>query len=683
MLALTEKKARWWVLIITFLLMIVAAILAFNVKTNYDMTTYLPKDSMTKEGLLVLDETFGNHAKVELMVEDINLLEAYQIKQSIMTIDGVLRVVWLDDFADITAPATIDPAILTSYYRDEVALFTIIFEEDNYALEIEGALDEIRLTLNEETIYLRGEALDAIASRDVAEAEFFKILMIIIPICIIILIFASASWLEPFLILLVLGIAVLLNLGTNALLPNVSFITLTIAAALQLAISLDYSLFFIHRYYELVDEGLDKRSAVSQAFKKSWSVITASALTTMIGFVALFFMRYRIGFDIGVVLSKGILFSYLTVLFVLPVLIVIFAPWLEKFRHRSLMFNLHGLARFFIKARYALLVAFIVILGLGIFFQTKTDYLFGAKEYTGSDSTIALDKAAISDVFGDYQSITLLLKNADKASELALLQTLAPEPQIVSIDALYTLADPMVPESALPSEMVFGYLQGDYRRITLYVNITEETDEMFSFQAHLSGILDDRFETYYALGFIPSTDEIRTTVIEDTPIVLWVSVGLIALVLVIVFKNLLTAILLISVIQAAIWFNVGLLAINDRQVIYIGYLVVLALQLGATIDYAVLFASRYKECRQHHEKADALGFALTKASMPIMISGLILASAGFTEMLFSDIIVVSDIGLLLGRGALLSLVMVLFVLPGLIYLLDPWISRDIIKKQKK
>jgi hypothetical protein len=275
------------------------------------------------------------------------------------------------------------------------------------------------------------------------------------------------------------------------------------------------------------------------------------------------------------------------------------------------------------------------------------------------------------------------LKNSDKQTELNLLQSLANEENIIGIDALYTLVDPLIPESSIPNSVIAAYRQNDYTRMTIYVNITEESETMFAFQETLSNKIDDHYENYYALGFIPSTDEIRTTVIEDTPIVLWVSIGLIALVLVIVFRNVLTAVLLISVIQAAIWFNVGLLAINDREIIYIGYLVVLALQLGATIDYAVLFASRYQECRQKHARAEALGYALTKASMPIMISGLILASAGFTEMIFSDITVVSDIGLLLGRGALLSLVMVLFILPAMIYLLDPYISRSVSKHQKK
>jgi predicted RND superfamily exporter protein len=318
---------------------------------------------------------------------------------------------------------------------------------------------------------------------------------------------------------------------------------------------------------------------------------------------------------------------------------------------------------------------------MGLFFQTQTEYIFGAGGYAGNDSEIALERQEIGEHFNEYETINLLLNNSDKTKELALIDLLEDTENVIEVDALYTAVPPNTPESSIPEEAIQGYNQNGYTRMTIYTDFVEESNAMFEFNETIDSLVDSQYEEYYMLGIISSTYEIRDTVLEDTPIVLLVSALMIGLVLVVVFKNLFVAVLLILVIQTAIWFNVGLLAINGKEVIYIGYLVVLALQLGATIDYAVLFASRYIEARHTVDKGEALGYSLKKSSIPIMISGIILAAAGFAEMLFSKITVVSDIGLLIGRGALLSLGMVLFFLPSIIYITDKWFVRKKIRNK--
>jgi predicted RND superfamily exporter protein len=672
---LLKKRSRLLILVITLIVIVLSVVFSFRVNTNYDMTEYLPNNSETKEGLDVLEDTFGNHAMIELMIKDKSLNEIYLIKQQLLLIDGIQKIVWLDDLADISDPDSINQLLINQYYRNGHALLTLIFIEDGYALEVEEGINQIKETLVGQDFYLRGEPLNNIEARNIAEDEVLSLILIILPICFIILIFASMSWLEPLIVLTVLGIGVIVNLGTNAFLPSVSFITLTIASALQLAISLDYSLFFIHRYYEFKDEGLDTKTSVNKAFKKSLPVISASALTTMVGFLALLFMRYRIGMDIGIVLSKGILLSYLSVIFFLPVLIVVFNKWLEKLRHKHFMFHLGGLKNIFIKFRYIFTVLIIVLLVGGIFLQTKTGYLFGSNEYAGDESTVAIDDGLISETYGEYQTITLLLKDSDKQSELNLIQSLMSLEHVTKIDAMYTVVDPSTPVAYLPAELVAGYNQGDYARMMIYTDLVDENDTLFAFSDQLNRSIDIEYQEFYMLGSIPATTEIRDTVLADTPIVMLVSVILIGLVILIVFKNFAVPILLLLVIQTAIWLNIGLLAMNDREVIYIGYLVVLALQLGATIDYAMLYASRYIEARNDFSKAEAMKQSLKKTSIPIMISGLVLASAGFIQMLFSDILVVGDIGLLIGRGAILSIIMVLFFLPSILYVFDKFIVK--------
>ena len=680
---LLTDKGKWITIGIALILLVLSIVFAFQVKSNYDMTEYLPNDSKTSEGLEVLDNTFGNNSIIEVMVKNLTVDEALIVKTNLEDVSGVIAVTWLDDYADPYLYEYMDEALVKDFYHQNHALFSVVLSGDTYDIKHEETLEEINLVLAEEDSYIRGEVLGNIESRTIAENELLKIIILILPVCFIILIFASRSWLEPLLILLVLGVAVIFNLGSNALLPNVSFITLTLSSALQLAISLDYSIFFIHRYYEYRDQELEVKESISKAFKKSLPVISASALTTMVGFLALLFMRYKIGMDIGIVLSKGIFFSYLTVIFLLPVTILLSHKLLDKLRHRHLMFNLSKLSHLFNKFRYLIIALFIVLLGIGVFYQSKADFLYGSSEYSDEDSQSSLDRVEISEYFREYSSVTLLLKDSTKNQELSLLQTLNSEEHVEKIDALYVVIDPSTPETLIPDQVFYQYVRDDYTRISIYTDLLTENEEMFAFASRLDTEVDNLYDDYYLLGNLTSTSEIKDTVTKDSTLVIALSILFVAVILFIIFRKLFIPIILLLVIQSAVWFNIGLLAINNRMVVYIGYLVVFALQLGATIDYAVLYASRYLEYRKDFEKKEAMFNAIKNTSIPIMISGLVLAAGGFTEMLFSDIKVVSDIGLLIGRGALLSAGFVLFFLPCIIFVLDKLLLKKKVNSKLK
>lgn len=672
---LMKKKGRVIILSIVGVLIVFSAFLLPNVNTNYDMTEYLSEDSMTQEGMDVLDDSFGNHATIQVMVEDISLYRALGNKYMLEDIDGVMDVVWLDDVIDLSTIATADPMTVGAYYQNNIALYTVVFYEDSYGLTIEDSIQEIETLFAGFTVSMRGDALDNIESREIAEGEVIALMLIILPIAVIILVIASKSWFEPVLILLALGVAVLLNMATNALLPHVSFITLTIAAALQLAISLDYSLFLIHRYDEYKTAGYSVHVAMQKALKKVFPTITASALTTIVGFLALLFMQFKIGFDIGIVLSKGIVFSYLSVIFLLPVLIIIFSGTLERMRHKAFFFNVAFLTKPLIKARYVLAGLLVVIAGVGFYFQSQAGYLFGASEYLDEDSEVYEDQEAIQSYFGVYQPVIILVEEQNLSKESTLIQNIVALEETLQVDSLAVHVDPNTPLTMIPDEIKGNYIQNDISRIVVYTNIEGEGETMFSYHESLDAIVAAEYDTYYLLGIVPSTYEIRDTVLEDTPVVVLVSVIAIAIILAIIFRNLIIPLLLLAVIEASIWLNVGFLGMFDTKVVYIGYLVVLALQLGATIDYAVLLSSRYREMRETHDKKDAVYHALRRASIPIMISGVILASAGFSEAIYSNLSAVTDIGLLIGRGALLSMAFVLIFLPALLYIFDSLIVK--------
>lgn len=672
---LLRKRWRWLFVIVIVVLVVVSGLLSFRVKTNYDLSAYLPEDSKTSIGLNVLEDSFGNHAQVEMMIKDVSLEEALMIKNEINGMDGVLQVVWLDDYMTSEDIEDISPSIVNMFYYDNHAMYIVVFEGNAYDLEIEKVVEAISDGFSDKEVFFRGDAIQNIESRTIAQKEVLKMILIILPISLFVLILVSKSWIEPLIILIVLGVGIILNLGTNIIFPQVSFITLTIASALQLAISLDYSLFFIHRYYELKDDGKNMIQSIRLSFKYSIPVITASFLTTVVGFLSLLILRYKIGADIGLVLSKGVLLSFLAVVFVLPLLLVVFDQTIEKTRHKSLHFHIGFLKTIMMKFRYVFLALFILLMGLGLFYQNKVSFLYGNSQFGSERSIVEKDRNEMAKHFTEYQPILVLIKDSTQELEINLIQSFLQLNTIERIDALYTQVNPMIPKESLPYDLVSSYEQNGYTRMVMYSTILEENDEAYQLANTLIEILDGADIDYHLIGSMISIQDVKTTVNEDGWKVVVFSSLFIIVVLSIVFKNIKLPILLVIVIQTAIWLNMGLLSINHRPVIYIGYLVVMAIQLGATIDYAVLLASRYMESRKQHHKDNAIYLSLKTSTMPLFISGSILAIAGFVQMLFSENNIIGDIGLLIGRGALLSLFMVLIFLPVLLIICDRFFKK--------
>lgn len=666
-----KGRGKFGVLAITLVLIGLSIVGMINVKTNYDMTEYLPEDSNTSQGIEILKEEFGMYATIQVMIEDISVNDAVFLKHQIQQLNHVNQVVWLDDVANISEGINgVEPSLLMKYYHNNHALFTVLLDIDDYSVEIDQAIDDIETVTSEYQVSIRGNALNNRESRTIAEGEVLKILLLILPICILLILVASKSWVEPIIILLVLGVGIIVNMGTNALLPNVSFITMTLAMALQLALSMDYSLFMIHRFYEEMDDGLTPSKAAHIALRKALPSISASALTTIMGFVALLFMKYRIGFDIGIVLSKGIVFSYLSVIFFMPILLVWLAPLLQKTRHRDWIPSIGKLTKYFHKARWILPVVLVVIASLSMIYANKASYLYGSKTATIEGGVVQVQTQNIEEVFGVHYPVVLLIPNNQIASEQIIVGQLYALDEVLGIEALVTVVDPSIPREWLPEEVKRPFVGTEYARMVLYLSMEEESEEMYELVDSIKSIIESQYETYYLVGVSTSTVDIKHTVTNDSILVMIISIGSIFLVIMLIFKSFLIPTLLIAVIQTSIWMNMAIAYMQNVQVMYIGYLVVMALQLGATIDYAVLLSNRYLEMRKTKDKIDAMKSALKKSTHPIILSAAVLSVAGFAEGIFSDIQAVQQIGLLLGRGALLSGAMVLIFLPSLLLLFD-------------
>lgn len=669
----TNKSSRLIILIVTFILTISLGITSFFVKTNYDMTKYLDPSSNTFQGLEILDDTFGNHATIELMTKGMTIDEMVSLKQAIKGLDDVESVIFIDDYVNLSeTPIEFVPEeIKGPFIQSDYMKLQIVFSKDAYDASLDDTLETIEgLT----TSYMRGEVLENAHARGVASKQLLVIMAIIVPICIIILILASKSYIEVLLILLTLGVAIILNTGTNVFLSDISFITMTMAMALQLAMSFDYSLFMIHRYHEY--RHLGKEKAIKLAWQKSFKSITTSSLTTIFGFMALMFMQYKIGFDMGFVLAKGILFSYLAVILLLPIGLYYADDWIKKTMHRPFLPNMAFIGHFVFKARYLLLVSLVVIAIGGYYFQDQNTYLYQGTQ-SESGSKLANDQALISDIFGANQPYVILIKGEDVLREVSLVSELLSFEHVTSVQALVTTVDPNIPRDFIPDDIKSNFINNGYTRIILNTTLTKENEAYFELDDMIRKTTSAYFDEAYYIGVIPSTTDIKTSVNHDTILVLSISIGLVFLVILVMFKNLLLPIILVLVIEASIWLNLGIQSLAGTPILYIGYLIIMSIQLGATIDYAVLMSSRYIEERLSKNRKDALIESVKTSTPTIFISALILSAAGLIEFIVSDMAAIQEIGLLLGRGTMIAFLLTILILPTYLFVFD----RFIVKKK--
>ena len=648
--------------------------------TNYDLTIYLPDDSGTKQGLEIIKDEFSEESVIQIMVMDVTSTDLIPLMDLIGSVPLVKQVIWLDDYVDLSMVPIeyIDQETLAPFYQDGDALITIIFATDAYNITLERSINTIKGVLSDYEIHLRGDVLANIQARTVAKGEVTKIMYLIIPIILVILLLASHAWIEPILVLIVLGIAILFNIFTNGLLNNVSFITQTMALALQLALSIDYALFMIHRFYE-ERKTTNAHDAAYLARNHAFKSITASALTTIAGFTALFFMKYQIGLDIGLVLSKGIIFSYLSTMILLPTLLIWLDPLIQKTKHGMLIPSFKKFFKLQYKIRYVLFFILIVSIGLGAYFQTQTTYIYGSSTVGGSISTLTLDKNLMRERFGYNNQLVILIPNETITQEVMLSQALLANPQITNVQALVTSADPNIPRAYLPDTLVNQFVGTNYSRIIITTSLYEENAELYTFVEDLNAIVKTEYDEFYIVGNASALTDIRTSILDQNLLITLLTIIAVGVIVGIIFKSLTIPILLVGIIQGAVWINLSILYFMHTEVIYIGYLVVMSIQLGATIDYAVLLTNRYLDERKMLPKKEAMLEAYSKSSISILISGSILTIAGFTEGLFSKIDSVTDIGLLLGKGAMISSLMIFIFLPTALVLLD----KIVVRKPKK
>ena len=387
------------------------------------MSEYLPEDMSTKKAMDVLDREFGLNGSAQVMVKDVSIVRAKEIKDGMKKVEGVKAVTWLDDVADIRKPLDIlDPNMVDDYYKDGAALYQVEFSVDDYSLKIDSALKEIR-SITDNTAVIRGPAVAAKAVRDTTAKEIIRVVAFVLPIFLVILLLSTSSWFESLLFITVIGISVIINMGTNFIFDSVSFMTQMSAAVLQFAITMDYSIFLLHRFAEERSTGAGVEEAMRKALYKSFSSIAASALTTVAGFVALMFMRYRIGMDMGIVMAKGIAFSLISVILLLPAMAIFGDKLIERTQHRPFLPSFKKFGKAVIKLKFVIIVLMLIIIIPAFRAQSANHFLYGESSIALSEgSRLSRDEAEITDIFGSYNPIVLLVPSGNIAMEDALAQ---------------------------------------------------------------------------------------------------------------------------------------------------------------------------------------------------------------------------------------------------------------------
>lgn len=646
-------------LILTYLILCIISLIGLKfVSIEYDLSAYLPKDIASYQGKYLLEEEFGMGGMASLMIESVDSDKLNALTAQIGTVDGVKEVIYIPENT-----------------KDGHSLINIVFSQGGSTQATSQSIDEIKEFLTPYTYYLGGESSISKDMQDTTTRELLVYSLLAFIIIAIVLLLGSKSYIEPIYFFATLGVAILINMGSNLIFGKISSNTNSVASILQLAVSMDYSIFLLHRYYE-EKKRYSPKEAMANAIQKTFSSVSASALTTIGGFLALITMQYGIGKDMGLVLAKGVLLSLVGVLTLLPALILLIDSKFKLKEHRILIPSLGKLAPFFIKCRYIVLAATLIIAIPVFFAQSQVKYYY-SNEKTLKDSAESISAThKINDLFGVSNQIIVItpLEVTDK-----LKDTMA---QISALDGvneafgLYSIVSEKLPLEFIPKELIRKFQTDNYTYFAITLDAPMEGEETSSILVSLKEVLNENLEdNYYITGESVVYDDLKTVTSKDFKVVTIVSIVLVGIILAITFKSILLPIILLFIIQLGIGINLSIPYMMGTELNFISFIILGAIQLGATVDYAILFTSRYLENRSVMKKVEALQCTISDTSSAILTSALILIGGTLSVYLITTIRSAAELTLLIARGAMISLVLVYILLPAALYVCDRFIKK--------
>lgn len=661
-------KHRKIILCVFMILFVVCGILKKYVSVNYDMNAYLPDDSASTVALNVMKEEFqGGIPNARIMIRDVSVGEALKYKDKLEDVDGVRDVTWLDDAVDIKQPLELqDKDVVEDYYKDNTALYTVTIDEEKTL----SAVNSIRKIIGDNNAMTGSEVSKAVATKSTIN-EVNKIAVIGVIFVLLVLIVTTTSWAEPFIVLIGLGIAVVINAGSNIIFGEISFVTNAAGNILQLAVSLDYSVFLIHRFTESRKEFEDPKLAMQDALCKSTSSILSSGLTTVIGFLALALMRFKIGPDLGLALAKGIAISLITVFIFMPGLILASYKLIDKTKHISFVPEFKKFGKIVTKIMIPLTCIFVALIIPSYLASINNSYYYGSSHIFNVGTEYGDDTKDIEDIYGKNDTYVLLVPKGNTATESDMVNELKGLKEVTSVIAYVEQAGAEVPYEYVDSDILSKLESEKYSRIVLNLSLDYEGDETFNYVENIRKIANKYYpESYYLAGQGVSTYDLMDTITADMVKVNLIAIGAVLVVLLITMKSVSLPLILVLTIETAIWINLSIPYYLDNTLFYIAYLIISSIQLGATVDYAILFTDRYRENRQTMDKKESIKETISSVTVSILTSGTVLTVVGFLLGIISTHGLLSQLGYLLGKGTICSIISVLFVLPGFLYIFD-------------
>ena len=668
-------KHRSLILIIAAVLIIPSVIGMAGTRINYDMLSYLPDDIETIEGQDILLKDFGKGAFSFVIVDGMEDKDISKLRGKLEKIDNVDSVIWYDSLMDISVPKEVLPdEIYNAFNSGDSTVMAVFFKTSTSADETMQAIKEIRKTAGK-SCFVTGMSAVVTDLKDMCEHEEPIYVGLAVLLCCAAMMLFMDNWIVPFVFLLSIGSAILLNLGTNYFLGEISYITKALAAVLQLAVTMDYSIFLWHSYEEQKARySGDKQRAMAHAIKATISSVFGSSVTTIAGFIALCFMSYALGLDLGVVMAKGVLLGLIGCITTLPALILVFDKLLEKTMHKPLMPPLNALTGFVLKRSWIFILVFalLVVPASVCYNRADKEVYYDMTQSIPDDMECAIANSKLKDEFAVGSTHMLLVSaDTDGKSIRNMMSEMERTDGVKYVLGVESVVGSLIPEEVIP-DSVKNILQSEnWKLYIINSEYTTASDEVNAQISELNKILKKYDESGMLIGEAPCTKDMIDITNRDFQVVNAISIAAIFIIIAIVLKSVSLPIILVAVIELAIFINLGIPHLTGTAMPFIAPICISTIQLGSTVDYAILMTTRYKRERSHGEdKRSSVATALKTSIPSITVSALGFFAATFGVAVYSDVDLISSLCNLMARGAIISMFCVIFILPAMFMLFD-------------
>ena len=668
-------KLRIPILVLSILLLIPSAIGYVNTRVNYDILYYLPDEIETMQGQDILMDDFNKGAYAMVVVQDMDAKAANKLIKKVENVEHVAQVISYTGIVGEDVPSEMVPSKFRKYFENDstdTTLFAIFFDNTTSSDDTMNAITQIR-KVTEGQAFISGMSAVVTDTKNLSEKETpHYVLIAVVLVCIVLAIFMD-SFLVPVFFMLSIGMAIVYNLGSNILLGEVSYITKALAAVLQLGVTLDYSIFLWHSYKEMKAQyPNDHKEAMAVAIGNTLTSVVGSSITTVAGFIALCFMSFTLGLDLGIVMAKGVIFGVIGCVTILPSLILTFDRALEKTMHREVMPGFDKLAAFIVNHSWVFIIIFLALLGPAIYGQSHTSVYYDLSDTLPEELACSQANRKLEENF-DMKSIYMILADTNMSTDTAneMLDKLNDVDGVQFALGLDTALKSGIPQEFLPSKMVSELKGEDYQIMMIATDYKIASDDINNQINKVNDIVKSYDSKAMVVGEAPCTKDLITITDKDFKTVSAVSIVAIFVIIPFVLKSISLPVILVAAIEFAIFVNMGIPYFTHTQIPFIASVVIGTIQLGATVDYAILMTTRYKKERsQGLAKKEAIQTALAASIPSIIVSALGFFAATFGVGCIASVDMIGSLCTLMARGAIISMFVVIFILPSLFVLCD-------------